>query len=130
MDLVTGEIGLHATPIVARDVVIVGAAHRGGSVPESKTHVKGYVRGFDVRTGKRRWIFHTIPAFGEFGRDTSEADSASYMLNGKQYLVVAASGGSRGFSRRRWKNSRTRPPHSPHFSSRITLAQPLPRKRT
>ncbi len=31
---------------------------------------KGFVRGFDVRTGKRLWIFHTIPAKGEFGYDT------------------------------------------------------------
>src|SRR5438552_10723122 len=30
IDLVTGEVGLHATPMVARDVVIVGAAHRSG----------------------------------------------------------------------------------------------------
>ena len=29
--------------------------------------MKGYVRGFDVRTGKRLWIFHTIPKPGEFG---------------------------------------------------------------
>ena len=89
MDLVTGEIGLHATPVVARDVVIVGAAHRGGSVPESKTHVKGYVRGFDVRTGKRLWIFHTIPAFGEFGRETWEGDSASYTGNAGAWTQFA-----------------------------------------
>ncbi|MCH2344459.1 MAG: PQQ-binding-like beta-propeller repeat protein, partial [Pseudomonadales bacterium] len=30
IDLVTGEIGLHATPIVAKDVIIIGAAHRTG----------------------------------------------------------------------------------------------------
>ena len=30
----------------------------------------GYVRGFDVKTGKRLWIFHTIPKKGEFGYDT------------------------------------------------------------
>ena len=28
IDLVTGEIGLNATPLVAGDVVVVGAAHR------------------------------------------------------------------------------------------------------
>src|SRR4029077_16205861 len=50
IDLETGEVGLHATPIVARDVVIVGAAHRTGQQPRSKKNVKGYVRGFDVRT--------------------------------------------------------------------------------
>ena len=62
MDLVTGEIGLHSTPTVAKNVVIVGAAHKTGGNPKSRRNEKGYVRGFDVRTGKRLWIFHTIPA--------------------------------------------------------------------
>ena len=43
--------------------------------------MKGYVRGFDVRTGKRLWIFHTIPQPGEFGYDTWEKDSADYTGN-------------------------------------------------
>jgi quinoprotein glucose dehydrogenase len=81
MDLVTGEVGLHAAPVVANDVVIVGAAHRPGGIVKSKTNVKGFVRGFDVRTGKRLWIFHTIPRSTEFGYDTWEKDSASYTGN-------------------------------------------------
>jgi len=81
IDLVTGEVGLHATPVVAGNTVIVGAAHRSGGVPRSKTNVKGYVRGFDARTGKRLWIFHTIPKPGEFGYNTWEKDSADYTGN-------------------------------------------------
>ncbi|HEY2842105.1 MAG TPA: PQQ-binding-like beta-propeller repeat protein, partial [Bryobacteraceae bacterium] len=81
IDLVTGEVGLHSTPVVAGDTVIVGAAHRSGGVPRSKTNVKGYVRGFDARTGKRLWIFHTIPKPGEFGYNTWEKDSADYTGN-------------------------------------------------
>jgi len=81
IDLVTGEVGLHAAPVVANDVVIVGAAHRPGGIPKSKTNVKGFVRGFDVRSGKRLWIFHTIPRSNEFGYDTWEKDSASYTGN-------------------------------------------------
>src|SRR5579863_9139799 len=81
IDLVTGEVGLHATPVVARNVVIVGAAHRTGANPKSKANVKGYVRGFDVRTGKRLWIFHTIPKPGEYGIDTWLNDSWSYTGN-------------------------------------------------
>src|SRR5580704_7376062 len=76
IDLETGEVGLHATPVVAGDVVIVGAAHRASGAPKVKHNVNGYVRGFDVRTGKRLWIFHTIPRPGEFGHDTWEKDSA------------------------------------------------------
>jgi glucose dehydrogenase len=81
MDLVTGEIGLHATPIVAGDVIIVGAAHLVGSQPRSRRNEKGYIRAFDARTGKRLWIFHTIPLPGEFGADTWEGGSASYTGN-------------------------------------------------
>ena len=43
--------------------------------------MKGYVRGFDVRTGKRLWIFHTIPRPGEFGNDTWVNDSWAYTGN-------------------------------------------------
>ena len=43
--------------------------------------MKGYVRGFDARTGKRLWIFHTIPQPGEFGIETWLNDSWSYTGN-------------------------------------------------
>jgi quinoprotein glucose dehydrogenase len=81
IDLVTGEVGLHAAPTVAGDTIIIGAAHLAGGVPKSKRNVKGYIRGFDVRTGKRLWIFHTIPKVGEFGRDTWEGDAADVAGN-------------------------------------------------
>ncbi len=81
IDPLNSEIGLHATPVVAKDVVIVGAAHKPGGIPTSKTNVKGYVRGFDVKTGKRLWLFHTIPKPGEFGFDTWEKDAWSYTGN-------------------------------------------------
>jgi len=81
IDPVTGEIGLHATPIVAKDVIIVGAAHRTGGNPRSRENVKGYVRGFDVRTGERLWIFHNIPLPGEYGNESWLDDSSSYTGN-------------------------------------------------
>ncbi|MEQ1946804.1 MAG: PQQ-binding-like beta-propeller repeat protein [Bryobacteraceae bacterium] len=81
MDLITGEVGLHSAPVVAKDVIVIGAAHRSGGVPRSKKNVRGYVRGFDVKTGKRLWIFHTIPKPGEFGYDTWENDAADYTGN-------------------------------------------------
>ena len=62
MDPNRGVIGLHAPPFVVKDTVVVGAAPTFDS--------KGYIRGFDIRTGKRKWIFHTIPRKGEFGYDT------------------------------------------------------------
>ncbi len=81
IDLEEGEVGLHAAPVIARDVIVVGAAHLPGSVPKSRVHEKGFIRGYDVRTGKRLWIFHTIPEAGEVGFDTWEKDSASYTGN-------------------------------------------------
>jgi quinoprotein glucose dehydrogenase len=81
MDLVKGEVGLHAAPVVVKNTIIVGAAHMEGGAPRSKTNQKGFVRGFDVRTGKRLWIFKTIPSPGEFGNETWEKDSWSYSGN-------------------------------------------------
>jgi quinoprotein glucose dehydrogenase len=89
IDLITGEVGLHATPVVARNIVIVGAAHRSGGVPRGRTNVKGYVRGFDVRTGKRLWIFHTIPSPGEYGNDSWEKDSWSYTGNAGVWAQIS-----------------------------------------
>jgi len=76
LDLVTAEVGLNATPLVAGDVVVVGAAHRPGGSPRTMNNVRGYVRGYDAKTGKRLWIFHTVPKPGEFGYDTWENDGA------------------------------------------------------
>jgi quinoprotein glucose dehydrogenase len=80
-DLTTGEIGIQSAPVVAKDTVIVGAAFREGMTPKSYRNNKGYVRGFDVRTGKRLWIFHTIPTKGEVGYDTWLNGSAEYTGN-------------------------------------------------
>jgi quinoprotein glucose dehydrogenase len=81
MDVTKADIGLHSTAIVAGDTIIVGAAHSSGEEPPTKSNVKGYVRGFDVRTGKRLWIFHTIPRPGEYGYNTWEKGSADYTGN-------------------------------------------------
>src|SRR5690606_21940856 len=67
IDLVDSDVGLNATPLVVGDVVVVGAAHRPAGGAEATWDVRGYVRGYDVRTGKRLWTFHTIPLRGEFG---------------------------------------------------------------
>jgi quinoprotein glucose dehydrogenase len=80
-DLTTGEIGLQSAPVVAKDTVIIGASFREGMTPRSMRNNKGYVRGFDARTGKRLWIFHTIPKKGEPGYDTWLDGSAEYTGN-------------------------------------------------
>ncbi len=57
--------------IVFRDLIIMGS--RVGEGPQQAA--PGHVRAFDVRTGKRRWIFHTIPHPGEFGYETWPPDA-------------------------------------------------------
>jgi len=81
IDLVKGEIGIQSAPVIAKDVIVIGASFREGMTPRSYKAYKGYVRGFDVRTGKRLWIFHTIPQKGEFGNDTWLNGSAEYSGN-------------------------------------------------
>jgi quinoprotein glucose dehydrogenase len=80
-DLITGEIGLQSAPVVANNTILIGAAFREGMTPKSKRNNKGYVRGFDVRTGKRLWIFHTIPLKNEPGYETWLNGSAEYTGN-------------------------------------------------
>jgi glucose dehydrogenase len=75
IDLETGEIGVHSTPAVARDVIIVGSAMREGATVSTHNNTKGLVRAFDARTGKQLWQFNTIPRPGEFGNDSWEKES-------------------------------------------------------
>src|SRR5262249_19826224 len=55
INLETGEIGLHATPTVVKDVVIVGSSFKEGTQVVTHNNTKGLVRAFDVRTGKLLW---------------------------------------------------------------------------
>jgi quinoprotein glucose dehydrogenase len=76
-----GRIGNSSPVVISHDTVVVGPALRpgGGRVPT--LNVRGDVMAFDVRTGKKKWVFHTIPRKGEFGYDTWENGSAEYTGN-------------------------------------------------
>ncbi len=80
IDLETGEIGVHSTPVVVKDIVIVGSSMKEGATVPTHNNTKGLVRAFDVRTGKQLWRFNTIPGPGEFGNDTWE--NGSWATNG------------------------------------------------
>lgn len=58
-------------PVIFEDTVIVGGGGGEGPRPQAPGHIRGY----DAYTGKRKWIFHTIPHPGEFGHDTWPADA-------------------------------------------------------
>lgn len=51
--------------VIYRDVLIQGSA-----LGEGYDSAPGFIRAYDVRTGKIVWTFHTIPQPGEFGYDT------------------------------------------------------------
>src|SRR6059036_351618 len=80
IDLETGEIGIHSTPIVVRDTVIIGSSMREGATVPTHNNTKGLVRAFDARTGKQLWRFNTMPGPGEFGNNTWE--NGSWAVNG------------------------------------------------
>jgi quinoprotein glucose dehydrogenase len=70
IDLDTGEIGLHSTPTVVKDTVLIGSAMKEGMTVHTSNNTKGLARGFDVRTGKLLWTFNTIARPGEEGGDS------------------------------------------------------------
>jgi len=69
-DVATGFIAMTSPAVIYKDLFIVG-----GRLPETLPALPGDIRAYDVRTGKQRWIFHTIPHPGEFGYDTWPKDA-------------------------------------------------------
>lgn len=61
----TLSVAVNSPGAVYKDVIILGST---GNTP-------GHIRAYDVRTGKLRWIFHTIPHPGEYGYETWPKDA-------------------------------------------------------
>jgi quinoprotein glucose dehydrogenase len=64
-DYTKQAVAMTSPGIVYKDLIIVGFR-----APETPPAPPGDIRAYDVRTGKLRWSFHTIPHPGEFGYDT------------------------------------------------------------
>ena len=90
IDLEKGEIGLHATPTIVGDIVIVGSAFSEGLNYPRRSNSRGLVRAFDVRTGKQLWKFDPFPQPGELGYDTWEANSLTYVGNMGAWAQITA----------------------------------------
>ncbi len=83
--------------VIYKDLLITGS-----SVSESGDAPPGYIRAFNVRTGKLAWVFHTIPLPGEFGYETWHKDAykklggancwAGMVLDEKRGMVYAGTG--------------------------------------
>lgn len=62
---------LSNTPgVIFKDLIIMGSR-----VHEGPIAAPGYIRAFDVKTGKLKWVFNTIPKPGETGYDTWPPDA-------------------------------------------------------
>ncbi len=91
------SVVLTSPGVVYKDLIIVG-----GRNPETLPAPPGDVRAYDVRSGKLRWSFHTIPRPGEFGYDTWPKDAwkvsgaannwAGMALDGKRGIVYVPTG--------------------------------------
>ena len=71
-DLKDGRYALQSPPAVFGDVVITGCSN-GEGAPSAGAY--GDIRGWDARTGKLLWTFHTVPRPGEPGAETWPAGS-------------------------------------------------------
>jgi quinoprotein glucose dehydrogenase len=75
-------------PVICRDVVVMGSSIF--DLPPSLEMPPGDVRGFDARTGKLLWTFHTVPQEGEFGNQTWENGSWKYTGNTNVWTLMSA----------------------------------------
>jgi quinoprotein glucose dehydrogenase len=75
IDPVHGQIAASSPAIMVGDVVVLGNSAIHGYYPIRVRNLPGYVRGFDVRTGKQLWLFNLVPQPGEFGAETWEKGS-------------------------------------------------------
>jgi quinoprotein glucose dehydrogenase len=67
---------VQSPPIVVRNTIITPASISSYNI--LKEQIPGWSRGWDARTGKLKWVFHTVPRPGEFGNETWQGDSWSY----------------------------------------------------
>ena len=90
INVMNDPVGSSTPGIVIGDVIVIGNAFPAGGVPPTKEMPVGHIRGYDVRTGERKWIFHTVPRPGEEGHDTWEGDSWKYTGNVSVWTSMSA----------------------------------------
>jgi glucose dehydrogenase len=70
-DLRDGAYALQSPPAVFGDIIITGCSN-GENHPSQGAY--GDIRGWDARSGKLLWTFHTVPRPGEAGSETWPRD--------------------------------------------------------
>jgi glucose dehydrogenase len=76
IDPVNGQIAASSPAMIVNDVIVVGNSSIHGYYPIRVRNIPGFIRGFDLRTGKQIWKFNLVPQPGEFGAETWERGSA------------------------------------------------------
>lgn len=83
-DAAKQSIVLTTPGVVFEDLLIVG-----GRTPEALPAPPGDIRAYDVRTGKIRWSFHTVPHPGEFGYETWPKEAWTYTGSANNWAGMA-----------------------------------------
>ena len=83
-DVESQNIGLTTPGVVYKDLLILGSI-----TSEGLPAAPGDIRAFDLKTGKQRWSFHTIPHPGEFGYDTWPKDAWTYIGGANNWSGMA-----------------------------------------
>jgi quinoprotein glucose dehydrogenase len=65
-----GQIAASSPAIIVGDVIVVGNSSIHGYYPVRVRNIPGFIRGFDIKTGKMLWKFNLVPQPGEFGAET------------------------------------------------------------
>jgi quinoprotein glucose dehydrogenase len=73
-----GHLMNTSPPLVSGNIVVIPTSLENARVPRSMKYPKGDIMAFDARTGKKVWVFHTIPRPGEFGAETWGNNSNVY----------------------------------------------------
>jgi len=79
---------VNSPPTICRDAVVVGSVIHDR--PATQAFVRGDIRGFDVRTGKQLWQFHSIPQAGEVGNETWEDGAWKHAGNTNVWSLMSA----------------------------------------
>ena len=75
-------------PIVVRDTIVVGSSINDRAI--TKEAPPGWARAYDVRTGRHKWDFHTVPQRAdEFGADTWLEESWRYSGNTNVWSLMS-----------------------------------------
>ena len=65
-----GQIAASSPAIIVGDVIVVGNSSIHGYYPIKRHNIPGFIRGFDIKTGRQLWKFNLVPQPGEFGAET------------------------------------------------------------